>query len=185
MCIAYNRVMKLNRPLAPDPYELLPTVPTFTLTSPTLIDGGVMPDRHLGFMDNISPALEWSGFPQDTQGFAVTCFDPDAPTPSGYWHWTVLDIADNVTSLIEGAGHHDLTLPGAASHIRNDANEFAYYGAAPPPGDVPPHRYIFVVHALDVPSLELDPEETTPTTAAFHTVFHTLARARLTVTYQR
>lgn len=143
-----------------------------------------MPDRHLGFTDNVSPALEWSGFPPETQGFVVTCFDPDAPTPSGYWHWTVLDVDAATTSLEEGAGESDLTLPGAATHIRNDANEPAYYGAAPPEGDHP-HRYIFVVHALDVPTLDLDPETTTPTTAAFHTVFHTLARARLTVTYHR
>lgn len=143
-----------------------------------------MPDKFLGFKDNISPALQWSGFPDETQGFVVTCFDPDAPTPSGFWHWTVVDLDAATTSLEEDAGKSDLFLPGAASHIRNDANEAAYYGAAPPEGDHP-HRYIFVVHALDVPTLELDPENTTPTTAAFNTVFHTLARARLTITYQR
>ncbi|VEI12360.1 YbhB/YbcL family Raf kinase inhibitor-like protein [Trueperella bialowiezensis] len=176
--------MNLQRPIAPDPYELLPEVPTFELTSSSLTDGGVMPDKHLGFKDNVSPALEWTGFPEETQGFVVTCFDPDAPTPSGYWHWTVLDLDSSTTSLDENAGKSDLFLPGSAVHVRNDANEPAYYGAAPPAGDHP-HRYIFVVHALDVPTLDLDPETTTPATAAFNTIFHTIARARLTVTYQR
>ncbi|NLW14228.1 MAG: YbhB/YbcL family Raf kinase inhibitor-like protein [Trueperella sp.] len=176
--------MNLNRPVAPDPYDLLPEVPSFDLTSPSFKEGDTMPDKFLGFKDNISPALQWSGFPDETQGFVVTCFDPDAPTPSGFWHWTVVDLDAATTSLEEDAGKSDLFLPGAASHIRNDANEAAYYGAAPPEGDHP-HRYIFVVHALDVPTLELDPENTTPTTAAFNTVFHTLARARLTITYQR
>lgn len=184
MRLPYNDGMKLDRPIAPDPYELLPQVPEFTLTSSTLREGEQMPDAQLGFAGNTSPALAWEGFPKETESFVLTCFDPDAPTPSGFWHWIVIDLDSTVTSLPEGAGRSDLFLPGPASHIRNDANEFAYYGAAPPAGDHA-HRYMFVVHALDVPSLQIDPEEATPASTAFNTVFHTLARARLTVTYQR
>ncbi|MFP7696183.1 YbhB/YbcL family Raf kinase inhibitor-like protein [Trueperella sp. LYQ143] len=176
--------MDLQRPIAPDPYAILPQVPSFTVTSSTLIDGHTMPQQHLGFTENISPDLVWSGFPPETQGFIVTCFDPDAPTPSGYWHWTVIDLSADTTSLELDAGKSDIFLPGAASHVRNDANEFAYFGAAPPAGDHP-HRYIFAVHALDIPSLEVDPQEVTPTTIAFLSLFHTIARATLTVTYQR
>ncbi len=176
--------MDLTRPVAPDPYSLLPTRPTFTLTSSDLVDGQAMPVIHTDDGDNLSPQLSWARFPRQTQSFVLECFDPDAPTPAGYWHWAVLDIDSETTSLEQGAGRSDLFLPGAASHIRNDASEFNYTGAAPPPGDHV-HRYIFTVHALDVPSLNLPPEEITATALSFNTLFHTIARAHLTVTYQR
>lgn len=176
--------MNLDRPLAPNPYEGLPAVPTFTLTSADMTAGSVMPDEQVGVLENVSPQLSWSGFPPETRGFVINCFDPDAPTPAGYWHWTVMDIDAETTELEKGAGQSDLFLPGAAVHVRNDANEPSYFGAAPPVGDRA-HRYIFAVHAIDVESLELDPENTTATAVAFNTLFHTLARATLEVTYQR
>lgn len=177
--------MDLNsRPIAPDPYELLPEVPTFTLTSNTMNDGETMPAAQTAPGGNTSPHLSWSGFPPETKSFVVSCFDPDAPTPAGYWHWTVVDIPAEVTELPEGAGQSDLQLEGAAAHIRIDSGDWAYYGANPPAGDRP-HRYIFAVHALDVDSLEVDPEEVTATTVSFMTLFHTIARARLTVTFQQ
>ncbi|MFD1718124.1 YbhB/YbcL family Raf kinase inhibitor-like protein [Georgenia deserti] len=175
--------MNLDRPLAQDPYEKLPAVPSFSLTSTDLTDGEPMPQVHAQDGGNVSPQLSWSGFPAETKGFVVTCFDPDAPTPSGFWHWTVVDLSADVTSLGQGEGESDLMLPGAAFHLRNDGGAHAYAGAAPPEGDRA-HRYYFAVHALDTETLELS-EDDTPTTASFLGLFHTIARATLTATYQR
>ena len=85
--------MSLDRPQAPDPYSLLPAVGTFALTSPDIADGETMDDEFVATAGNESPALSWSGFPAGTRSFVVTCFDPDAPTPSGFWHWVAVDIA--------------------------------------------------------------------------------------------
>ncbi|WP_067780846.1 YbhB/YbcL family Raf kinase inhibitor-like protein [Actinomyces vulturis] len=174
--------MNITRPQAPFPYDLMPQVPSFTLTSPDLTDGQPMDSRFTQIHDNLSPALEWNGFPEETQSFVVSCFDPDAPTPSGWWHWTVLDIPVTMTRLEQGAGTSDLTLEGPAFHLRNDSREWAWSGPYPPAGDGP-HRYVFAVHALDVESLELD-DETPATEAAAHISFHCLARAILTATYE-
>lgn len=171
-----------DRPLAPDPYESLPPVPTFTLESDDLSDGAPVPDLHVASGGNTSPHLRWHGFPPGTRGFVLTCFDPDAPTPSGWWHWTVLDLSAAETEVEQGAGDSDLTLEGAAFHLRNDSGEASYQGAAPPAGDRA-HRYVFAVHALDVETLGLT-DDTSPAAAAFHTLFHTIARATLTVTHQ-
>ena len=154
-----------TRPPAPAPFEGI-DLPDFTLTSSTLTDGAPMPE----------------GFPEDTASFMLTCFDPDAPIPSGWWHWTILDIPASMTHLDEGAGASDLTLDGPAFHLRGDAGEASYFGAAPPLGDRP-HRYIFTVHALDVDTLGLD-DDATPAMASFAALEHTIARATLTVTHQ-
>ncbi|WP_353067032.1 YbhB/YbcL family Raf kinase inhibitor-like protein [Arcanobacterium hippocoleae] len=175
--------MNLERPIAPDPYDLLPQVPGFVLHSKTIRDGESMPPELQAKGGNAAPDLSWSGFPAETESFVVTCFDPDAPTPSGFWHWMVIDIPGEITELPFNSGESDLYLPGPAVHVRNDANEPSYYGANPPAGDRP-HRYIFAVHALDVPSLELDPENVSCAAVAFNALFHTIARARITVTYQ-
>ncbi|TNU76373.1 YbhB/YbcL family Raf kinase inhibitor-like protein [Miniimonas arenae] len=172
-----------QRPVAPAPYDQLPPVPSFTLTSRDLIDGAPLGDDFAAHAGNRSPHLAWSGFPPETQSFVVSCFDPDAPTPAGYWHWTVVDLDASVTELDTDAGASDLMLPGAAFHVRNDGGTHAYEGAAPPAGDRE-HRYVFAVHALDVDTLDLDPEAS-PTAVAFTALFRTLARATLTATYQR
>lgn len=174
--------MDLTRPIAPNPYELLPAVPTFELRSDDLVEGRPMPAVHTAAGGNVSPHLAWSGFPKGTKGFMVTCFDPDAPTPAGFWHWTVLDLDAATTDLPQGAGESDLSLGGAAFHLRNDGGDHAYMGAAPPRGDHV-HRYMFVVHALDVETLDLD-EDASPTKGSFTALFHTLARAHLTVTFE-
>lgn len=158
-------------------------MPSFTLASPDMHAGDPMPQSQTAGGGNISPALVWKDFPEQTASFMVTCFDPDAPTPSGFWHWTVVNIPASVTELDTDAGAADEFLPEGAFHVRNDSNELAYMGAAPPVGDHK-HRYYFAVHALDVPDLGLTPSHT-PTQAAFMAVHHTLARAVLMVPYQR
>ncbi|MEE6283012.1 YbhB/YbcL family Raf kinase inhibitor-like protein [Georgenia sp. MJ170] len=175
--------MDLQRPVAPEPYDLLPPVATFTLTSTDLTDGQPLPAEFSQAGENTSPQLSWSGFPAGTQSFLVSCFDPDAPTPAGYWHWTVVDLPSDLTELEQGWGESDLMLPGAAYHVRNDGGTHAYEGAAPPAGDRP-HRYVFAVHALDVDTLDLDPDDS-PAKVAFTALFHTIARATLTATFQQ
>ena len=170
-----------TRPLAPLPFEGI-DIPSFTLTSSTLTDGAPMPESATARAGSLSPDLAWEGFPENTASFLLTCFDPDAPIPSGWWHWMVLDIPASMTHLEAGAGASDLMLDGPAFHLRGDAGEASYFGAAPPAGDRP-HRYIFTVHALDTDSLGLD-DDTTPAMASFVALNHTIARASLTVTHQ-
>jgi len=174
--------MDLTRPIPPDPYSLLPEVPSFSLTSRDIQDGELMDIRHSVEGAGISPHLAWSGAPEETKSFAISCFDPDAPTPSGYWHWTILNLSSRLRSVARDYGNIDFPLPKKAVRARNDAGTVAYYGAAPPPGDRP-HRYVFAVHALDT---VLDLEEGIPCTpAAFNCVFHTIARATITGLYAR
>jgi hypothetical protein len=172
--------MSLERPVAPDPYALLPAVPTFVVTSTDVTDGQPI-DRRFAHGsaggENLSPQLSWTGFPEATRGFAVTCLDPDAPTGSGFWHWSMVNLPVSVTALATGAGP-----PAGAFCVRNDFGQPEYGGPAPPAGDRP-HRYIFVVHATDVDRLDLTPE-TTPAVVGFNLAFHTLARAVIRPTYQ-
>jgi hypothetical protein len=172
--------MSLDRPVAPDPYDLLPAVGSFTVTSDDVADGQPMDPRFAHGSaggQNVSPQLSWTGFPDGTRSFVVTCLDPDAPTGSGFWHWSAVNLPTSVTSLATGAD-----LPGDAFCVRNDFGEPEYGGPAPPPGDRP-HRYIFVVHAVDVERLDVTPQAS-PAVVAFNLAFHTLARAAIRPTFQ-
>jgi Raf kinase inhibitor-like YbhB/YbcL family protein len=175
--------MDLTRRAAPDPYDSLPERPWFQVTSDDFTDGARLDDRFAQQHDNESPHLRWSGAPAGTQGFAVTCFDPDAPTSSGWWHWLLVDLPAETTELPHGAGGGAVALPGGAFHVRNDAGNQQYDGPAPPPGDGD-HRYVFVVHALDVPSLQVQPD-TPAAQVGIGITFHTLARGRITGTWSR
>ncbi|MGI8701694.1 MAG: YbhB/YbcL family Raf kinase inhibitor-like protein [Nocardioidaceae bacterium] len=174
--------MDLARPRAEDPYAKLPPVASFDLTSPDLTDGAPLPQSAVGDGGNTSPELVWANVPEGTQSFAVTCFDPDAPTPSGFWHWFVVDVPANVTSLPSGAGESDDAVPSSAFHLRNDVGHASYDGAAPPEGDAP-HRYYYVVHAVSDETLGVD-ETTSPAVASFQLASMTLGRAILVGTHR-
>lgn len=172
----------LERPQAPNPYDLLPAVPSFTVTSDDVTEGQPLADEQSAEGGSVSPQLSWSGAPEGTQSFVVTCFDPDAPTPSGFWHWMVVDLPADTTSLPRDAGKPGSALPGEAFMLRNDGGEHGFMGAAPPEGDVP-HRYFFVVHAVTEPQLGID-EDTSGAVMSFNLAFKTAGRAILMGTYQ-
>jgi Raf kinase inhibitor-like YbhB/YbcL family protein len=172
--------MSLDRPRAEDPYAKLPQLPSFSVTSTDMTDGSRLADIHASDTD-ISPQLAWTGYPDGTRSFVVSCFDPDAPTPSGFWHWTVVDIPATVTELPRDAGSGDDSLPEGAFHIANDIGVVGYAGAAPPEGDHE-HRYYFVVHAVGEQNLGVD-SSATPTAVAFNLAFKALGRAILVGTY--
>lgn len=174
--------MSLERPVHPDPYTLLPQVASFTVTSADVVDGQPLKDAQVAAFGNTSPQLSWSGAPEGTESYTITCFDPDAPTPSGFWHWVLVDVPAEVTSLDLGAGAEGAALPGNAFMCRNDGGPKAFMGAAPPEGDQV-HRYYFVVHAVKAPALGVD-SDASAAVVSFNLAFKTLGRAILHGTYQ-
>ena len=161
----------------------------FTLTSPTVKPGAKLPQAHVfnGFGcsgKNVSPALKWSGAPKDTKSFAVTVYDPDAPTGSGWWHWVVVNIPATATELPEGAGTADgKALPAGSTQVRTDFGAPGFGGACPPKGDKP-HRYIFTVYALKADKLDV-PADGPAALAGFMINANKLGSATFTARYGR
>ncbi|WP_337880904.1 YbhB/YbcL family Raf kinase inhibitor-like protein [Rheinheimera sp.] len=158
----------------------------FQLTSPDIKEGHFMAKtfEFNGFGcdgPNKSPALVWSGAPAGTKSFAVTVFDPDAPTGSGFWHWLVLDIPATVTALVQGAGNGEL--PVGARTLRNDYGLYEFGGACPPPGHGM-HRYQFTVWALPTETLAV-PDEASAAVVGFMLNANALGKATITATYAR
>jgi Raf kinase inhibitor-like YbhB/YbcL family protein len=164
-----------TRPIAPSPYDLLPEVPAFTVTSDDFADGERLDDAFSYSGGNQSPQLSWSGAPEGTRSYAITCFDPDAPTGCGFWHWFSIGVSADTTSVARGE-----VAPGSHA-ARNDFGNEGYDGCAPPEGDRE-HRYIFAIHALDTDHTGV-PAGASPTYASFVHVGHTIARATITGTW--
>jgi len=165
------------------------TASDFSVQSPSLRNGARLPDVHVykGFGcegGNRSPALSWSKPPAGTKSFAITMYDPDAPTGSGWWHWVVYNIPASVVSLPEGAGEEGAKqLPVGAIQGRTDFGTAAYGGACPPSGDKP-HRYIITVHALKVERLDV-PSDAMPAMIGFMVNANRIGSAVLETNYSR
>ena len=174
---------------APSPYDFLPLVPSFQASSHDVAEGEMLAMPHVSGIfgaggEDVSPHLSWSGSPDDTQSYTVSCFDPDAPTGSGFWHWVVYDIPATVTELANGAGAQDGSrLPDGAKQLKNDAGLLGYLGAAPPPGHGP-HRYMFAIHALNVENLPIN-EEVSAAICGFNMFGTTVGRALIVPVYEQ
>jgi Raf kinase inhibitor-like YbhB/YbcL family protein len=160
----------------------------FTLTSTDISAKKPIDDKHVFNSfgcsgGNVSPELSWKGAPKGTKSFALTAYDPDAPTGSGWWHWVVYNIPASTTSLPSGAGDaKSPKLPEGAVQGNTDFGTPGYGGPCPPPGK--PHRYIFTVFALDTDKLDI-PQGATAAFVGFNLHGHTLAKASLTAKYGR
>ncbi len=169
---------ELRQPGTPD------NLPVLTLSSNTFADGGVIPllaaSAWAGGSD-VSPDLMWGGAPANTQSYVVTCFDPDAPTGVGFWHWTLVNVPASVTSLAAGAAKNP---PAGSVQGYTDYGSSGYGGPCPPEGD-PPHHYRFTVYALDVPQVEGVGPGTTGAFLMFSLRGHVLAQGTYTGLYSR
>ena len=127
---------------------------------------------------NLAPAVHWQGPPAGTRSFALTVYDPDAPTGSGWWHWVVINLPASARMLPEGGA-----LPAGAQGVHNDFGTTTWGGPCPPVGEQP-HHYVFTVYALDVPQLEV-PANATAALAGFMLHGHVLGKAQQTLLYGR
>ncbi|KQW21477.1 YbhB and YbcL [Afipia sp. Root123D2] len=164
---------------------------TFAVTSSSFKDGDYLGKDHILSSDfgfgcaggNKSPQLSWSGAPAGTKSFAVTCYDPDAPTGSGFWHWVAINIPPSVTELALGAGSAGGTLPAGTLQTRTDFGAPGYGGPCPPEGDHP-HRYLFTVHAVGIDKLSAT-ADTSAAVIGFQLHFNTLAKAAIMGLFKR
>jgi Raf kinase inhibitor-like YbhB/YbcL family protein len=162
---------------------------SFFLRSSGFVDGDYLATKYIMSADlgfgcaggNVSPALEWGGAPDGTRSFALSLFDPDAPTGSGFWHWVVVNIPPTLSALPAGAGS-ETGLPSGALQTRTDVGIHGYGGPCPPKGDHP-HRYIFTLTAVDLDALPVN-ADTSAALVGFQVNFHTLAKATLMGLYK-
>jgi Raf kinase inhibitor-like YbhB/YbcL family protein len=161
------------------------------LTSAEVKNGATIKDEQVfkGFGctgSNISPSLSWTGAPSGAKSFAVTVYDPDAPTGSGWWHWVVFNIPASTTSIAKNAGDVNAKImPAGAIQSRTDFGTNGYGGPCPPPGDKP-HHYHFTVFAVDVDKLpDAQDQNASAALVGFDLHFHTLKKAGLVGTYGR
>ena len=161
----------------------------FSLESPDVNPKQPIADKHVfkGFGcdgGNVSPALAWKNAPKETKSFAVTVYDPDAPTGSGWWHWVVFNLPADTTSLAQGVGDAAAgKLPKGATQSRTDFGKPGWGGPCPPQGDKP-HRYVFTVHALKTDKLDLD-ENASAALVGFMVNASSLGKASFTAKYGR
>jgi len=158
-----------------------------SLTSSDITDGGPLSERHVyvGFGcegENLSPSLSWTGAPAETKSYIVTMYDPDAPTGSGWWHWTLFNIPAEVTHLDTGIGVN-APVPEGAGQGRTDFGSVGFGGVCPPVGHGP-HRYIFTVYAMPDAALSLD-ENASGALVGYFALSQALDSANLTATYER
>jgi Raf kinase inhibitor-like YbhB/YbcL family protein len=165
---------------------------TFKVESDSFKDGDYLGKDHILSADfgfgcaggNKSPHLRWSGAPEGTKSFSVTCFDPDAPTGSGFWHWVVVNIPANVTELALDAGNPASgKLPAGALQTRTDFGKPGYGGPCPPEGDHP-HRYLFTVFAVGKDKIDVG-ADTSAAVVGFNLHFATLAKAEIMGLFKR
>jgi Raf kinase inhibitor-like YbhB/YbcL family protein len=179
--------VSLAQPVAargPNPYQYLPVVPTFRLTSRSVTNHKPLPAAQLSKIlgvptgKDVSPQLSWSRYPRDTKSFVVSMYDPQAPTGSGFWHWVVADIPATTTTLRAGAGAPKSTrLPAGAFQLGGDAGAHQYVGGAPPKGSGV-HNYYITVTALDVAKTGLT-DSASAAYLGFAIGAHTIARATI------
>lgn len=171
-----------------NPYAALPDLPSLTVTSESFADGGPFATPQVSGIfgaggEDVSPQLSWSAGPEGTQTYAVSVYDPDAPTASGFWHWAVFNIPASVTSLDAGAGSGEPgALPEGAVTLRNDGGLARYLGSAPPAGHGP-HRYFVAVHAVGS-VLDIDPSAS-PAFLGFNLFGAAIARGVVHGTYEQ
>ena len=161
----------------------------FEVSSPAIGSDGTIPSKYIANAfgctgENISLPLVWKDVPADAKSLAITMYDPDAPTGSGFWHWLVVNLPVSTTELPEGAGEvGNSKIPAGAVQARGDAGVPGYFGPCPPQGDAP-HRYIFTVFAVKTDKLEVD-ENTSGAVVGFNLHFNTIDKASVTYTYGR
>lgn len=158
----------------------------FRLTSSSIADGVKLTSAQVfkGFGcdgGNISPQLVWDHAPKGTKSFAITAYDPDAPTGSGWWHWNIVNISATVSEIPAGASGTS-ALPAGSVEIKNDYGAVGFGGACPPAGEL--HRYIFTVHALGVEKLDL-PKDASNALTGFMIGANAIAQASITAVYNR
>ena len=162
----------------------------FEISSPAIGSDNTIPLKYTANSfgcsgGDVSLPLQWKDVPAGAKSLAITMFDPDAPTGSGFWHWLVVNLPPTTTSLAEGAGTvGNAKLPAGAVQARGDAGVAGYFGPCPPQGD-PPHHYVITVFAVSADKLDGVDANTSGAVVGFNLHFNTIAKASVTYLYGR